>query len=166
MSDFSKYSLERIRKTIDIYTNKLLEVELDESPDLKKIETIESELELLDSALKEKTKPSVASPSLEATPGQSSAVPGYSGIQKELQNSFRDVSSFESGCDVHVFINRLEVFYNMYVKGTDCDQKEQMFVRLGIVAKRKLGRFENRKKKRNWKNGKILKRNGKWEYLN
>ena len=133
MSDFSKYSLERIRKTIDIYTNKLLEVKLDESPDLKKIETIESKLELLDSALKERTKPNVASPSSEATSGQSSAVPGYSGIQKELQNSFRDVSSFESGCDVHVFINRLEVFYNMYVKGTDCDQMEQMFVRLGTA---------------------------------
>ena len=133
MSDFSKYSLERIRKTIDIYTNKLLEVELDESPDLKQIETIESKLELLDSALKERTKPNVASPSSEATSGQSSAVPGYSGIQKELQNSFRDVSSFESGCDVHVFINRLEVFYNMYVKGTDCDQMEQMFVRLGTA---------------------------------
>ena len=133
MSDFSKYSLERIRKTIDIYTNKLLEVELDESPDLKKIETIESKLELLDSALKERTKPNVASPSSEATSGQSSAVPGYSGIQKELQNSFRDVSSFESGCDVHVFINRLEVFYNMYVKGTECDQMEQMFVRLGTA---------------------------------
>ena len=45
MSDFSKYSLERIRQTIGIYTNKLLEIELDESPDLNKIETIESKLE-------------------------------------------------------------------------------------------------------------------------
>ena len=55
MSDFSEYSLERLRQTIGLYTNKLIEVELDESPDLKKIETIESKLAKLDSALKERT---------------------------------------------------------------------------------------------------------------
>ena len=38
MSDFSKYSLERIRKTVDIYTNKLLEMKLDESPNQAKIQ--------------------------------------------------------------------------------------------------------------------------------
>ena len=65
--------------------------------------------------------------------GQSSAVPGLSALQKELQYSFRDVSSFTSGCDVHVFIAKLELLYNLYVKENKSDQMEQMFVRLATT---------------------------------
>ena len=38
MSDFPKSSLERLKGTIDIYTNKLLEMKLDESPNQAKIQ--------------------------------------------------------------------------------------------------------------------------------
>ena len=38
MSDFSKFPLERLKGTIDIYTNKLLEMKLDESPNQAKIQ--------------------------------------------------------------------------------------------------------------------------------
>ena len=133
MSDFSKFSLERLKGTIDILTNKLWELKLDESPNQTKIQTIEVELEQMDQALKERTEAGLASPPIEATSGQSSAVPGYSGIHKELQNAFRDVSSFESGCDVHVFINRLEVYYSLYVMDNKSDQMEKMFVRLATA---------------------------------
>ena len=133
MSDFSKFSLERLKGTIDIYTNKLLEMKLDESPNQTKIQTIADELDQMDQALKERTQAGLASPSSEATSGQSSAVPGYSGIHKELQNAFRDVSSFESGCDVHVFINRLEVNYSLYVMDNKSEQMEKMFVRLATA---------------------------------
>ena len=133
MSDYSKFSLERLKGTIEILTNKLWELKLDESPNQTKIQTIESELEQMDQALKERTEAGLASPPLEATSGQSSAVPGYSGIHKELQNAFRDVSSFESGCDVHVFINRLEVYYSLYVMDNKSDQMEKMFVRLATA---------------------------------
>ena len=133
MSDFSKFSLERLKGTIDILTNKLWELKLDESPNQTKIQTIEVELEQMDQALKERTEAGLASPPIEATSGQSSAVLGYSGIHKELQNAFRDVSSFESGCDVHVFINRLEVYYSLYVMDNKSDQMEKMFVRLATA---------------------------------
>ena len=126
MSDFSKMSLDTLNQTIVIYTNKLMELELDDTPNQDKIQTMVEKL-----ALMEKAKAGLASPSNEAMSGQS--VPGYSGIQKELQNAFREVLSFESGCDVHVFINRLEVFYSLYVKDTKCDQLEQMFVRLATA---------------------------------
>ena len=133
MSDYSKFSLDRLKGAIDIYENKLLEMKLDESPNQTKIQAIADELDQMDQALKERTKAGLASPSIEATSGQSSAVPGYSGIHKELQNAFRDVSSFESGCDVHVFINRLEVYYSLYVMDNKSDQMEKMFVRLATA---------------------------------
>ena len=38
MSDFSKFSRERLKGTIDIYTKKLLEMKLDESSNQAKIQ--------------------------------------------------------------------------------------------------------------------------------
>ena len=133
MSDYSKWSIDRLKGNIDILTNKLWEFKLDESPNQSKIQTVTDELDLLDQALKEKTETGQASPSIEATSGQSSAVSGYSGIHKELQNAFRDVNSFESGCDVHIFINRLEVYYSLYVSDNKSEQMEKMFVRLATA---------------------------------
>ena len=133
MSDYSKWSIDRLKGNIDILTNKLWEFKLDESPNQSKIQIVTDELDLLDQALKEKTETGQASPSIEATSGQSSAVSGYSGIHKELQNAFRDVNSFESGCDVHIFINRLEVYYSLYVSDNKSEQMEKMFVRLATA---------------------------------
>ena len=133
MSDFSEYSLQRLTKTIDIYTGKLLELELEDSPNQVKIETIEKKLGQMDLALKEKTKAGLQNSLNESMSGQPSAVPGYSALQKELQNAFRDVNSFSSGCDVHVFINTLELYYSLYVKDSKSDQMEQMFVRLATT---------------------------------
>ena len=55
MSDFSKYSLQRLTKTIDTYTGKLLELELEDSPNQVQIQTIEQKLDQMDLDLKEKT---------------------------------------------------------------------------------------------------------------
>ena len=133
MSEFSNFSLSRLNKTIELYTNKLIELKLDDNPIEAKIKTIADELDQLDLALKEKTQSELASPSNGATSGQPSAVPGLSALQKELQYSFRDVSSFTSGCDVHVFISNLELLYTLYVKDNKTDQMEQMFVRLATT---------------------------------
>ena len=130
--DYSKHSVLLLNKTIDLCNAKLLELELEDTPNQDKIQLVQSKLAAVDQALKEKTKAEVAGPS-EPTSGQSSAVPGYSLILKEMQNAFRDVSSFESGCDVHSFINRLEVYYGLYVIDNKCDQIEQMFVRLATA---------------------------------
>ena len=133
MSDFSNFSLSRLNKTIELYTNKMIELELDDNPDQGKIKTIADKLDKLDLALKEKNQSELASPSKEVMSGQPSAVPGLSALQKELQYSFRDVSSFTSGCDVHVFISNLELLYTLYVKDNKSDQMEQMFVRLATT---------------------------------
>ncbi len=93
MSDYSKFSLERLKGTIDILTNKLWEIKLDENPDLGKVDKISEELDQMDLALKERTEVGLVSPPIETKSGQSSAVPGYSGIHKELQNSFRFIMS-------------------------------------------------------------------------
>ena len=130
--DYSKYSEILLNKTIDLYNGKLLELKLEDTPNQDKIQKVQSELAVLIQTLNEKTKPDVGGPS-ESTSGQSSAVPGYSLLLKEMQNAFRDVSSFESGCDVHSFINRLEMYYGLYVIGNECDQIEQMFVRLATA---------------------------------
>ena len=61
---------------------------LEDTPNQVKIDTIKSELAALDQALKEKTNSEVASPSSEATSGQTSAVPGYSGIHKEMSTDY------------------------------------------------------------------------------
>ena len=104
MSEFSNYSLSRLNVTIELYTKKVIELKLEDSPNKAKIKTIEDELDQIDLAQKEKTKSEPASPSIEASSGQSSAVPGLSALQKELQYSFREAPSFTSGCDVHAFI--------------------------------------------------------------
>jgi len=56
MSEFNKFSLQRLTKTIDIYTSKLLELELEDSPNQVQIQTIERKLDQMDLALKEKSK--------------------------------------------------------------------------------------------------------------
>ena len=133
MSEFSNYSRSRLDKTIELYTQKLIELKLEDSPNKAKIKTIEDELDQMDLALKEITQSEPASPSIEASSGQSSAVPGLSALQKELQYSFREAPSFTSGCDVHAFIAHLELLYTMYVKPNQSDQMEQMFVRLATT---------------------------------
>ena len=85
----------------------------------------------MDLALKEITKAGLGNSLNESMSGQPSAVPGYSALQKELQNAFRDVNSFSSGCDV--LINTLELYYSLYVKDCKSDQMEQMFVRLATT---------------------------------
>ena len=52
-------------------------------------------------------------------------------VQKELQVAFRDnVPTFQSGVDVHSFINSLELYYKLYVVPNKTADTERMFVRL------------------------------------
>ena len=52
-------------------------------------------------------------------------------IQKELQIALRDnVPKFQSGVDVHSFINALELYYDLYVAPNKSADFEKMFVRL------------------------------------
>ena len=52
-------------------------------------------------------------------------------IQKELQIALRDnVPTFQSGVDVHTFINSLELYHKLYVAPNDTAEMEKLFVRL------------------------------------
>ena len=132
MVDYKDFTISVLNRTIDQYTSKKIELEFSEDPNPKHLETIEKELKALNRAIKEK-EAERASPSNEPKSGKMSAVPGYTPLQKELQSQFRELSSFTSGCDVHVFINTLELYYRMYVENNQSDDMEQMFVRLATA---------------------------------
>ena len=55
----------------------------------------------------------------------------YLHIQKELQNAMRDyVPTFQSGVDVHTFINALELYHKIYIVPNPSAEFEKMFVRM------------------------------------
>ena len=68
MSNYSKFSLERLIGTTDILTSKLWELKLYESLNQAKIQTIDDELEQMDQALKERTEAGLASPIVKPRP--------------------------------------------------------------------------------------------------
>ena len=86
MGDFKNYPISGLKQTIELYTNKMIELELADDPDQEKIETIATKLDALNLTLKEK-EAELASPENKAESGKSSAVPGrlFKAIWKVLQ---------------------------------------------------------------------------------
>ena len=103
--------------------NKLLELKLEANPDANAIELMNKEINEIAEVIKTKNDEKSAVPTVQKEPKVQ--------VHKELQNALRDnVPSFQSGVDVHSFINALELYYDLYVGPNKSADMEKMFVRL------------------------------------
>ena len=103
--------------------DKLLELELAADPDANAIQLIYTKLNEIADVIKTKNDDKTAVPLVQKEPKVQ--------VHKELQNALRDnVPSFQSGVDVHSFINALELYYDLYVGPNKSADMEKMFVRL------------------------------------
>ena len=103
--------------------NKLLELKLVADPDANAIELMNKEINEIADVIKTKNDDKSAVPTVQKEPKVQ--------VHKELQNALRDnVPSFQSGVDVHSFINALELYYDLYVGPNKSADMEKMFVRL------------------------------------
>ena len=108
---------------LTINYNKLLEHELEETPNNKAIELLNNKINEILEVLKDKNETKTADLKVQKEPKVQ--------IQKELQIALRDnVPTFQSGVDVHSFINALELYYDLYVAPNKSADFEKMFVRL------------------------------------
>ena len=104
--------------------NKLLELELEDEPNEKAITLVNTKITEIADCIKSKS---------EKLPADNN-VPNEQKVnlllQKELQNAFTNVPTFESGVDVHSFIRSLELYYKLHVLPNKTADLEKMFVRL------------------------------------
>ena len=108
---------------LTINYNKLLEHELEETPNNKAIELLNNKINEILEVLKDKNETKTADLKVQKEPKVQ--------IQKELQIALRDnVPTFQSGVDVHSFINALELYYDLYVAPNKSADFEKTFVRL------------------------------------
>ena len=105
--------------------DKLMDLRLAEEKDQNAINLINEEMNLIASTIKTKSEAEIKPADLEVPKEPKTQ------IQKELQIALRDnVPSFQSGVDVHSFINALELYYDLYVAPNKSADFEKMFVRL------------------------------------
>ena len=105
--------------------DKLMELKLAETKDQNAINIINEEMNLIASTIKAKSEVEIKTADLPVQKEPKTQ------IQKELQIALRDnVPSFQSGVDVHSFINALELYYDLYVAPNKSADFEKMFVRL------------------------------------
>ena len=105
--------------------NKLLELELEDPPNEKAITVVNTKIAQIADTIKSKTE------KLPAVQNVQNEQKVNLQIQKELQIALRDnVPTFQSGMDVHTFINSLELYYKLYVVPNQTADMEKMFVRL------------------------------------
>ena len=108
-------------------TSKLLELELDETPDVGAIGKLNEKINDISEELENRKKIEQAS----AEPAGKNELKMSLQNQKELQTAIRNnVPTFQSSVDVHVFINALELYYSMYIAENPSAELEKMFVRL------------------------------------
>ena len=108
---------------LTINYNKLLELELEETPNNNAIELLNNKINEILEVIKDKNETKTADLKVQKEPKVQ--------IQKELQIALRDnVPTFQSGVDVHSFINALELYYDLYVAPNKSADFEKMFVRL------------------------------------
>ena len=108
---------------LTINYNKVLELELEETPNNKAIELLNNKINEILEVIKDKNETKTADLKVQKEPKVQ--------IQKELQIALRDnVPTFQSGVDVHSFINALELYYDLYVAPNKSADFEKMFVRL------------------------------------
>ena len=116
-------TVESLETLLTIHTNKLIELELDESPNNKAIKLMQTKVNDILAVIKSKNETKSADLKVQKEPKVQ--------IQKELQIALRDnVPTFQSGVDVHSFINALELYYDLYVAPNKSADFEKMFVRL------------------------------------
>ena len=107
--------------------SKLLDLELAETPDEGAIGKLIKKINKISEEIKKRTKIEQAP----AEPAGKGDLKMSLQNQKELQTAIRDyVPTFQSGVDVHVFINALELYYTMYIAENPSAELEKMFVRL------------------------------------
>ena len=96
-------TVESLETLLTIHTNKLIELELDESPNNKAIKLMQTKVNDILAVIKSKNETKSADLKVQKEPKVQ--------IQKELQIALRDnVPTFQSGVDVHSFINALELY--------------------------------------------------------
>ena len=105
--------------------NKLLELELEEEQNEGAINLMNTKITEIAGTIKSKTE------KLSAGNNVQNEQKVNLQVQKELQIAFRDnVPTFQSGVDVHSFINSLELYYKLYIVPNKTADTERMFVRL------------------------------------
>ena len=118
-------TLESLETLLTINYNKLLELKLEETPNNNAIALMQTDVNNILAVIKSKNETKSADEKVQKEPKIQ--------IQKELQNALRDVPSFQSGVDVHGFINALELYYDLYVAPNKSAEFEKMFVRLSTA---------------------------------
>ena len=116
-------TLSSLEQLLTINYNKLLELELEETPNDGAIELMKTKINEILVVINAKNETKTADLKVQKEPKVQ--------IQKELQIALRDnVPTFQSGVDVHSFINALELYYDLYVAPNKSADFEKMFVRL------------------------------------
>ena len=116
-------TLSSLEQLLTINYNKLLELELEETPNDDAIELMKTKINEILVVINAKNETKTADLKVQKEPKVQ--------IQKELQIALRDnVPTFQSGVDVHSFINALELYYDLYVAPNKSADFEKMFVRL------------------------------------
>ena len=122
---FKKMPLQSLEALLMQTYNKLLELELEEDPNNNAIQKINAKIDQIAETIKSKTDELAAGQNVQNEQKINLQV------QKELQVAFRDnVPTFQSGVDVHSFINSLELYHKLYVVPNKTADMEKMFVRL------------------------------------
>ena len=124
-AQFEKMPLQSLEALLMQTYNKLLELELEEEPNETAVQKINAKIDQIAETIKSKTEKLAAGQNVQNEQKINLQV------QKELQVAFRDnVPTFQSGVDVHSFINSLELYYKLYVVPNKTADTEKMFVRL------------------------------------
>ena len=122
---FEKMSLQSLEALLMQTYNKLLDLELEEEPNENATQKLNAKIDQIAETIKSKTDKLAAGQNVQNEQKINLQV------QKELQVAFRDnVPTFQSGVDVHSFINSLELYYKLYVVPNKTADMEKMFVRL------------------------------------
>ena len=122
---FENMTISSLEQMLTIYCTKVLELKVAEERDENAISVLNEEINLIAKTIKTKSEAEIKTADLEV-PKEPKAQ-----IHKELQIALRDnVPSFQSGVDVHSFINALELYYDLYVAPNKSADFEKMFVRL------------------------------------
>ena len=125
---YGKMTLASLELLLSQTHTKLLELKLEEDPNESAMQKINVEIDSIAETIKTKTE-NVSSVEIVENDSKLNAKSLH--IQKELQNAMRDyVPTFQSGVDVHSFINALELYHKIYIVPNPSAEFEKMFVRM------------------------------------
>lgn len=125
--NYELFPVDTLDNLVIQYNDKMIEQKFAATPNPVQIKYFRDEMEKIASEI-QRRKTVTAEPV-----GQIDQKPhvNYIHVQQELQNSMRDnVPSFQSGVDVHTFINSLKLTHGLYKNEIPTADFEKMFVRL------------------------------------